>query len=179
MQQRPTLNPSLRTESRVALGVFSALTFAAGTLSARVTGGARQRWYRRLRKPAFQPPGAVFAPVWTVLYGLIAVSGWRVWNRPGGPARPRALALWGLQLGLNSAWSWLFFGRRRPRASPLDLAALGPGLAAYALAARQVDRGAGWMMAPYLGWVAFATLLNEEIVRLNPPRRLSGAGAWA
>jgi tryptophan-rich sensory protein len=167
MQQQPTLNSSLRTGPRVALGVFSALTFTAGTLSARVTGGARQGWYKRLRKPAFQPPGAVFAPVWTALYGLIAVSGWRVWNQPTGPARSRALALWGLQLGLNSAWSFLFFGRRRPDASLLDIAALGPAIAAYALAARQVDRGAAWMMAPYLGWVAFATLLNEEIVRLN------------
>ncbi len=170
MSQRPALNPSLRAESRVALGVFSALTLGAGTLSARVTGGGEQRWYKRLKKPPFQPPGAVFGPVWTVLYGFIAVSAWRVWNRPAGPARSRALALWALQLGLNSAWSWIFFGKHRPRAALLDIAALGPSIAAYAAAARQVDKGAAWMMAPYLGWVAFATLLNEEVVRLNPGR---------
>src|SRR5438128_12281702 len=109
-QQSPALkSPSLRTESAVALGVFGALTAGAGALGAAVTDHGTQLWYRRLRKPPFQPPSAVFGPVWTGLYALIALSGWRVWNRPAGPARSRALGLWALQLGFNAAWSWLFF----------------------------------------------------------------------
>lgn len=166
--QSPAMkSPSLRTESAVALGVFSALTAGAAALGARVTNRGTQLWYRRLRKPPFQPPKLVFRTVWPVLYGLIALSGWRVWNQPAGPARSRALNLWALQLGLNAAWSWLFFGRRRLKTALADNLALGTSIAAYIAAARKVDGTAAALVAPYLGWVCFANLLNEELVRRN------------
>ncbi len=169
MQQRMPVrqSASLRAESVAALGVFGALTAGAGVLGARVTNRGTQRWYRSLRKPSFQPPNAVFRWVWPVLYGLIALSGWRVWNRPGGAARSRALSLWALQLGFNAAWTWLFFGQRRLRGSLVDIGALGASITAYIAAARKVDRPAAALVVPYLGWVCFASLLNEEIVRRN------------
>jgi len=160
-------NPSLRTESLAALGTFGTLAAGAAAWGARVTS-SRQPWYRRLRKPPFQPPSWVFAPVWTVLYGLMSVSAWRVWNRPAGPSRSWALALWGVQMGFNALWSPLFFGAHRPRTALVDIAALGMSLTAYTGVARKVDRGAAWMMVPYLAWVGFASALNEEIVRRNP-----------
>ncbi|OJH35146.1 TspO/MBR family protein [Cystobacter ferrugineus] len=160
-------NPTLRNESLAALGTFGALTAGAALLGARASNST-QVWYRGLRKPRFQPPAWVFGPVWTALYGLMSLSAWRVWNRPAGPRRSWALALWGVQLGFNALWSPLFFGKHRPRTALLDIAALGVSLAAYTGAARQVDRGAAWMMVPYLSWVGFASALNEEIVRLNP-----------
>jgi translocator protein len=159
-------NPSLRTESLVALGLFGALTAGAALLGARASN-SRQLWYRRLRKPSFQPPSWVFGPVWTALYALMSLSAWRVWNRPGGPRRSWALALWGTQLGFNALWSPLFFRHHRQRTALADIGALGVSLAAYTTVAGQVDRGAAWMMVPYLGWVGFASVLNEEIVRLN------------
>ncbi|HYO53352.1 TspO/MBR family protein [Archangium sp.] len=168
MQEQYNLdNPSLRKESLWALGTFGALTAGSAVLGASVSNSG-QLWYRRLRKPRFQPPSWVFAPVWTVLYGLMSFSAWRVWNRPGGPKRSWALALWGVQLGFNALWSPLFFGKHHKRAALADIAALGVSLAAYTATARKVDPGAAWMMAPYLAWVGFASALNEEIVRLNP-----------
>jgi tryptophan-rich sensory protein len=161
-------NPSLRTESLVALGTFGALTAGSAALGARASKGAgSQFWYRRLRKPSFQPPSWVFGPVWTVLYGMMVFSAWRVWNRPAGPRRSWALLLWGVQLGFNALWSPLFFGRHRQRAALADIGALGVSLAAYTAVSSRVDKSAAWMMAPYLAWVSFAGLLNEEIVRLN------------
>lgn len=160
-------NPSLRTESLAALGTFGVLSVGSALLGSRATN-SRQLWYRRLRKPPFQPPSWVFAPVWTTLYGLMSASAWRVWNRPAGPRRSWALALWGLQLGFNALWSPLFFRQHRPRAALGDIAALGASLAAYTTVARKVDRGAAWMMVPYLAWVGFASVLNAEIVRRNP-----------
>jgi len=117
--------------------------------------------------PPYHPPRWVFGPVWTGLYGLMATSAYRVWKAPPSRARTRALALWGTQLALNSAWSPLFFGARRPRAALVDLLALAGVVAAYAATSHKVDKPAAAMMIPYLGWLGFASLLNEEVVRRN------------
>jgi tryptophan-rich sensory protein len=166
-EQSPLDSPSLRRESLLALGTIGALTAGSAVLGGGVSNSG-QRWYQKLRKPGFTPPSWVFGPTWTVLYGLMSFSAWRVWNRPAGPKRSWSLALWGVQLGFNALWSPLFFGRHRPGAALADIAALGVSLAGYTALARKVDRGAAWMMAPYLAWVGFASVLNEEIVRLNP-----------
>jgi tryptophan-rich sensory protein len=124
------------------------------------------------------PPDATIGIIWTALYGAMAVSAWRVareaGRRPDGPTqkvssryRRRALALWLAQLGLNAAWSPIFFGARRPRLALLDVAAQVPLVAAYVGFARRVDRAAAWLMVPTLAWLGFATLLNAEIVRRN------------
>jgi tryptophan-rich sensory protein len=129
--------------------------------------GARREWYGELDKPSFNPPDFVFGPVWTALYILIAVSGYRVWASDGGAARVRALGLWGVQMILNAGWSPLFFGAKKPALALGDIVLMLAAIAAYAVAARKVDKPAAWLMAPYLAWVAFATVLNAEIVRLN------------
>jgi translocator protein len=148
----------------LALAGFGALTAGAAVLAAQTGPG---RWYRRLRTPWFQPPSWVFAPVWTGLYGLIAASGYRVWRAPASPERTRALTFWGAQLGLNAAWSWLFFGKQSPGAALVDIGLLRTSIDAYTEAAEKIDPAAHWMMMPYRGWVSFATLLNSEIVRKN------------
>src|SRR4051794_27489049 len=114
-------NPSLRKESLLALGTFGALTAGSAVL----------------HKPPFQPPSWVFAPVWTVLYGLMSFSAWRVWNRPAGPKRSWALALWGVQLGFNALWSPLFFPAHPHRAALAGLSAPGVRLPASTARARK------------------------------------------
>lgn len=150
---------------------FGAVTAGAAAFGARFK--PTSAWYARLRKPWFQPPGWVFAPVWTGLYALIAISGYRVWSAPPSPERTRALKLWGTQLGLNAAWSWLFFGRHDAKAALVDVGFLGASIDAYTSSAQKVDSIAGWLMAPYRGWVTYATLINAEIVRKNPVTRPS------
>jgi tryptophan-rich sensory protein len=149
---------------------FGAATAAAALAGAGVSRSANLAWYHTLRKPPGTPPSAVFGPVWTLLYGLMAVSAYRVWRRPAGPDRSRALALWGGQLAVNAAWSPLFFGLHLPRVALVDLGALLVLLAAYAQAARRVDRPAASLMAPYLAWVGYAGYLNAGIVAQNPGR---------
>jgi tryptophan-rich sensory protein len=151
------------------LGFAAAVTAAAAMSAAgNPRAGETMRWYDRLDRPRWTPPKLVFPIAWTALYAMIAVSGWRVWKRPDGPDRSRALALWGAQLGLNAAWTPIFFSARRPRAALVDVVALVPAVAAYGLTAARVDRPAGWMMAPYLAWTGFAAVLNADIVRRNP-----------
>jgi translocator protein len=160
-EERPWLRKS------AALGVIAGLTAGAAVLGASAQRGANDDWYDGLRKPRFTPPKAVFGPVWTGLYALIALSGYRVWKAPRSRRRRAALGLWGAQLVLNAAWTPLFFGLRRPLAALVDLVALTGTAGAYAAAARKVDRPAAIMMLPYLAWLGFAGALNEEIWRLN------------
>ena len=143
--------------------------FAAAAFGARYRPG---EWYRALRKPRWNPPARIFAPVWSALYTLMAVAAWLVWRAVGpGPE----LALFAVQLALNAAWSWLFFGLRRPGLALADIGALWLALAATVAAFWHVRALAAWLLAPYLAWVTFAVALNAALWRLNrgAPRRLA------
>ncbi len=124
-------------------------------------------WYAALEKPGFTPPDWVFAPVWTVIYLLMAVAAWLIWLRRDRPGAQTALGLYAIQLVLNGAWSWLFFGQHRVGLAMLDITVLLLVLAACVLTFRLVHRAASVLMAPYLAWVGFAALLNAGIWRLN------------
>lgn len=147
----------------VALLVFVALVAAGGVVAAQFEPGA---WYAELAKPAWTPPNWLFAPVWTLLYAAIAVAGWLTWRRDRRISVP--VALWGVQLALNVAWSWLFFGLHRPGIALVDILLLLVTIAAFAVAAWPVSRTASALFIPYWLWVAFATALNAWIWRANP-----------
>ena len=153
--------------SRFGLLRFLGATAAVALVGARATRRGRGAWYRMLRKPSFNPPARAFGPVWTALYGLMSWSAYRIWRLPDSPDRTRALRIWRGQLALNGLWSPLFFGKHAPRAALLDLAVMATAIAAYIKIARRLDRLAGAMMAPYLGWVGFAGILNGAIIRRN------------
>jgi tryptophan-rich sensory protein len=150
----------------LSLAVFTGLVAVTAATGARYSGDSP--WYRSLRKPPFQPPPWLFAPVWTALYGAMAVSGWRVWRkRREAPEARAALGWWGTQLVLNGAWSYLFFGQHTPGPALADLVLLQAANVQFARTAAKVDRPAAWLWAPYLAWVTFAGVLNEEVLRLN------------
>lgn len=162
--------PARRHRALAGLGL-AALCYgiaAVGALTMRGRGAPGRMWFRTLRKAPTQPSDRVFGPVWTVLYGLIAYSGWRIWSAPYSRRRSRALALWAGQLALNGAWTPLFFGARRPVAALADIVALDAAAGACAATALRVDRPAALALAPYLAWLGFATYLNGAIVARNP-----------
>jgi benzodiazapine receptor len=98
---------------------------------------------------------------------LMAFAAWRVWLAPPSPARNLALALFLAQLALNLAWTWIFFRRHAVGAALIEVIALWAAIAAAMLAFRRVEPGAGWIIAPYLAWVTFASVLNAAFWRLN------------
>jgi tryptophan-rich sensory protein len=128
--------------------------------------GDTRAWYDALEKPWFVPPDWVFGPVWTTLYILIAIAGYRLWKAERGAPRTAALRWWTVQLLLNGAWSPIFFGAKRPSAALVVIVLMLAAIAALIATSRKVDRAAAWMLVPYLAWVTLATLLNAEIVRL-------------
>jgi tryptophan-rich sensory protein len=109
----------------------------------------------------------VFAPVWTTLYVLIGIAGWRVWRTPPSAARTRTLQLWAAQLVLNAIWSPLFFGAHQMTWALVEIVVLWVAIVATLLSAWRVDRPAGALLVPYLAWVTFATVLNAGFVALN------------
>ncbi|QDV33935.1 TspO/MBR family protein [Tautonia plasticadhaerens] len=153
----------------LALVGFLALCFSAAGVGGWLTARGLGAWYDSLRKPSWNPPGAVFGPVWTLLYASMAVAAWLAWRRSGWAGARGALLLFGLQLVLNVAWSGLFFGLRRPDLALLEIAALWLAILATLVAFARVRPLAGWLMAPYLLWVTFATALNFALWRLNAP----------
>lgn len=157
-----------RSTSLLALAGFGLVTAGAAWYGARYSRGNRDDWYRSLNKPSFTPPDKAFPVVWTTLYALIAWSGWRIWSAAPSRERNAALRLWISQLASNAQWSKLFFGQRQPRLAFADVIALEGAILSYINAAHKVDRGAAYAFVPYAAWVAFATVLNAEILRLNP-----------
>jgi len=141
------------------------LCFAAASLGAVFMPG---EWYAALRKPAWNPPGWVFGPVWSTLYTMMAVAAWLVWKRGGFAAQRRPLALFLAQLALNAVWTPLFFGLHRPGVAFAEIVLLWLAIAATLMAFRPVSRAAAWLLAPYLAWVSFAAVLNGTLWRLNP-----------
>tara|TARA_A100000164_G_C21661899_1_gene655338 strand:+ start:283 stop:711 length:429 start_codon:yes stop_codon:yes gene_type:complete len=132
-----------------------------------VTATSVDTWYKALAKPTFNPPDWVFAPVWTTLYFLMGVSGWRIWRRRATRATRGALALFGLQLFLNFAWSVLFFGLQRIDLALIDIVILFVATVANMILFWRIERLATLMLVPYAAWVAFAIILNVSLWLLN------------
>ncbi|MGA8006192.1 MAG: TspO/MBR family protein [Burkholderiales bacterium] len=151
----------------LSLLAFLALCFAFAAAGGAVTATSVHGWYQALAKPPFNPPDWLFAPVWSVLYLMIALAGWRLWRRRAMAGSPAALRWWGLQLGFNLSWSFVFFGARLPGAALADIVLLVGAIAVTILLAARVDRAAAWLLAPYAAWVAFAAVLNAAIWYLN------------
>ena len=105
--------------------------------------------------------------MWTLLYVLMGVAAWLVWRRVGWSGARLALGLFILQLVLNAAWSWLFFGLHRPDLAFVDICALWGLILAVTVLFGRVDRVAGALLVPYLAWVGFAAVLNFTLWRLN------------
>ncbi len=144
------------------------LCLGAGWMAGTVTAGPVRTWYPGLAKPAWTPPGWIFAPVWTALYVMMAVAAFRVWcTDPRFSGTRLALNFFFAQLVFNIAWSFLFFGLRSPGLALIDMGLLWIMLALTVYAFFDRDHPAGYLMLPYLAWVSFAAALNAAIWTMN------------
>jgi len=149
----------------VSLIGFVGACFAAASMGTIFRPG---EWYERLAKPSWRPPNWLFAPVWTVLYLAIAVSGWLIWRKAGMAGAALPLIIYLLQLVLNAAWTPIFFGLHRLGAAFVEIVLLWASIAATIVFFQPIDALAAWLLVPYLAWVSFAATLNFAIWRLNP-----------
>ena len=151
-----------RVRMFVALAGFILVCQLAGASGALVTDSS---FYRDLVRPAWAPPGAVFAPVWITLYTLMGVAAWLVWRT--GPSARNALQLFAIQLVLNAAWTPVFFGARSIGGGLVVIVVLEVAILFTIAAFYRRSRLAAALMVPYAAWVAFATALNASLFILN------------
>ena len=149
------------------LGATLAICLGTEAVGGALTAASVQDWYPTIHKPSWTPPAWVFAPVWTLLFVLMAVSAWLVWDRAGVRAARRGLALFLAQLALNAGWSGLFFAMRRPDLAFAEIIILWLAIAATLVSFGRVSGAAAALLAPYLLWVTYATALNGTIWWMN------------
>jgi tryptophan-rich sensory protein len=148
----------------IGLLVSLVICFAVAGLGSLATTPNIPTWYATLNKPSWNPPNWLFGPVWTALYAMMAVAVWLVWKKTGWNT---AVIIFAVQLALNLAWSFIFFGFHQPGLAFLEIVLLWLAIAATILMFFQVSTVAASLLIPYLLWVSFAAALNFTIWRLN------------
>jgi tryptophan-rich sensory protein len=161
----------MRTKSGISAALGLALWLGVCFLVAAVGAAASLQasaFYAELVQPDWAPPGAAFGPVWTLLYAMMAVAAWVVWQRREIRAARIALLFFVAQLFFNALWSWLFFGWSKGALSFLDIVLLWTLIVITLVLFWRIRPLAGMLLVPYLAWVTFASALNYAIWQLNP-----------
>lgn len=155
------------SKSLIALAIALAVCFFVAALGAKVTAPQIPTWYAGLQKPSWTPPRIAFPIVWPILYFMMAIAAWRLWEAPPSDLRTTALVLFAVQLALNAVWSPIFFGWHGILSGLIVIILLDVALAATIVVGFQVDRNAAILLLPYIAWTLFATVLNGRIWTLN------------
>jgi translocator protein len=164
MQQLPS-----RLQSRhqiIGLALWLMLTFAFAAVAA-VASAQAADFYTGLKRPAWAPPGWLFAPVWTALYLLMAIAAWLVWRQHGFRGAATALGLYVLQLSANALWTWLFFVWHQGLFASVEIVLLWALIAGTIIAFWRLNKPAAALLLPYLAWVSFACALTFATWQLN------------
>lgn len=149
------------------LSLSLVFSLSAGILGSIFTTQSVVTWYPTLLKPSWNPPSFVFGPVWTLLYILIGISLYLVWNQGHTVKVNRVLWVFYLQLLLNAFWSYLFFGAKFLWLAYFEILFLLVAIVFNLFMAYKLNKTAGWLLFPYFLWVCFASVLNFTVASLN------------
>jgi tryptophan-rich sensory protein len=150
-----------------SLAGIGVLTAIAASIGAMASAGA-QGFYLDLARPAWAPPPSVFAPVWTILYAMMAVAVWLVVRKQRWHESAPLLALYAFHLGINALWTWCFFAWQSGSAAVFDIALLWVLVAMMVVFFARIEKKAGMLLLPYLAWVTYALALTVTVWRMNP-----------
>ncbi|MFH1589085.1 MAG: TspO/MBR family protein [archaeon] len=142
------------------------ITQLAGIIGSFFTVSSVSTWYVTLNKPFFNPPSWLFGPVWIILYLMMGVALYIVWNNRTKKSNT-ALTLFGIQLVLNSLWSILFFGLKNPLLAFIEIIILWVLILFTIIYFKKESKTAAYLLIPYILWVSFAAILNLAIFLLN------------
>mgnify|MGYP002639638015 CR=1 FL=1 len=140
----------------------------AGIIGSFFTVSSVSTWYLTLNKPFFNPPSWVFGPVWILLYFLMGISLYIIWNKGIGSKESKiAISVFGVQLILNTLWSIIFFGLNLPLFAFIEIILMWLAIIATIVYFYRISKVASYILIPYLLWVSFAAILNFAIYYLN------------
>ena len=138
------------------------ITEGTGILGSFFTASSVKNWYvTDIIKSPLNPPSWIFAPVWTLLFLLMGVSLYLVWNKKNN------LFWFWVQLILNLFWSVLFFGLRSPQMAFYEILILWFAIFMTIIKFREYNKTASILLWPYLAWVSFASYLTYSVMILN------------
>lgn len=145
-----------------------ALCEAAGIIAAALTAQSVRTWYPTIVKPSFTPPNWLFGPAWTILYALMGIALYLVWQKSEqGIAVRTAVIVFFLQLGLNALWSFIFFGMQSPFWAFVEIVLLWLCILATIILFWKISTAASLLLVPYILWVTYASALTFAIWQLN------------
>jgi len=154
--------------NKLKLAICLTITLVTGFVGSIFTSQEISGWYTSIRKPLWNPPNAIFGPVWTILYILMGISLFLVWkSRHTSGKKNIAYLLFAVQLLLNFLWSFIFFRLHRIDLALLEILMLWISILGTIIAFSQLSKTAAWLLVPYISWVSFASFLNYHIWILN------------
>ncbi|KAM0751356.1 TspO/MBR-related protein [Meredithblackwellia eburnea MCA 4105] len=167
----PVIFFSVIRNPAVAVGIPLVFGMASGL----ITKTAIKTWYKDLKKPPLQPPPPVFPVAWSILYASMGLASHLLVKAydsqlPGTElkqAADLAIKLYWSQFAFNMAWTPLFFGMKLILPALGDITVLTSLVYYMTYIAHQVDPRTTFLLAPYCGWLSFATYLNGGIWFLN------------
>lgn len=150
-----------------SFAVNLAVPLAVGGVAAYLTND-NMVMFDYINKPPLSPPQWLFPIAWTILYLLMGIAAYIVYNahRPK-TQKTRALLLYAVQLALNFAWPLVFFNAEDFLAALIVIVALLGFVLITTVGFFKTDKKAGALMLPYLLWTCFAAYLNYGIYVLD------------
>lgn len=147
------------------LAVSIVIPLAVGIIASFITKDQMEA-FSQLKQPPLSPPGWLFPIVWTVLYVLMGISSYIVYQKQN-TLLSDCQRLYILQLAANFIWTILFFNLKQYLFSFIWLVLLIFLVARMAICFVTVDRKAAALQIPYVLWICFAAYLNIAIYYLN------------
>jgi tryptophan-rich sensory protein len=155
----------MKKENWQKLVVALAIPQIIGGAGAFFTAPQIQGWYSQLNKPFYSPPNWIFGPVWTLLFIMMGLAQFLIWKKK--KLNDPIFNIYWIQLGLNYAWSVIFFGQQSPGWALVEIVFLWIAIRLTIRNFYKVNKVAGKLLYPYLAWVSFATILNLGVWWLN------------
>lgn len=124
-------------------------------------------FYKNLKKPMFQAPSWLFAPMWMVIYLLLFVSLVLIINAPASKLKNYAYIVFSIQMLLNFAWMPVFFKEKKICPAFIISLLLFFSVLAMVIIYFKISIIASLLLIPYLLWSLYATAINLYICEAN------------
>ena len=158
----------MKVNKYIKLAIFIIILLFAGFIGSIFTTPNIPTWYASLIKPVFNPPNWIFGPVWTILYILMGIAAFLIWQNGIKKKKVKvAIYIFAAQLFLNMLWSILFFGLQNPLLAFIEIIILWALILLTIIKFSEISKKAAYLLIPYILWVSFAVILNLFIYLLN------------